>query len=862
MKRWFWATALAAVACDKPSPQINIVFPDEASKALTTGIVVTAVEPLVTVSDIGEERQVVKCGELGVFRPTARFSRDGSDVAGLEHVLLNRGEYRKYPLDGPWSLDIPKLKSSTDSNPWRAVLVHFEARGAAHPYERKLGVPDDKTLLEACFCMRLDEEATHPDAALDGAVKAACPGSSTFAATALEVAFKSVAPPEFRLEPHGIEAITTGGQQVLVAEPGVNVVTTRCSEGGEPGKCFNCSEVCKELDDLKNVPIQIEVIDGPTGTKPSGEGVILTDKSGRVVPYVDVGPCENEEFTVRASVVGRATEHVDVKVRCVPRIAFSPADELAELDLEIRGVTSVPGARRSAGGFEPSRLAVISATEDEAAVVRLYEGSSGRLSALDSELRFEGEKARGVFGFYYTMGQGPEDRDHPFLAVATTSRDQVVLRLYRHTDDSFEPLELVQTSSQACPVCACNQQREFSTGNPVCTDMVGCSSCYTPCDCKVTLGASNLIGMTANDLNGDGLADLAVAADSDVTMTVFYSSPSSPDQPPPLEDSCKCSQLGKVLETYDLVQLGGPNEGAQAPSIDLIMGDGTGAFARYSKQLRPEGPSCRTDADCSSGRECWHKCADLKLCSRECPPDEGRCVRRCTLAGPSCPDALEPTCTATSAVEANATEGFCAGSPLGCGQPASVWRLINIHHVTRGHFNDGPLEDAVAVGAGSPVPGFEGTGQIRILFGDNLDLTTIDSQAPKVRAQSHVELVPRPSAAEGQPPQGPRSAEVADFNGDGNDDLAVIYYNTEEVRIWLGGRNRGPGELDQEIRLNECGKDNCPSSERCFPYDHFVSGDMDGDGLDDLVVVCTSDAGAGGMREYTLRWFSSARVVE
>ncbi|MBI2373243.1 MAG: VCBS repeat-containing protein [Deltaproteobacteria bacterium] len=855
MRRVAWAFVLGGLACEEPSPQIDIVFPDTASQGLTTSIVVTAVEPLVTVTEVGEERRVVECGQLGVFPPTARYSRDGSDVAGLEHVLLNRGEYRKYPLEGPWSLDIPKLKSSTDSNPWRAVMVHFEARGSAHPYERGLGVPDEKTLLEGCFCMRLDENASHSDAALDGSVKAACPAASTFFEAPLEVQFKAVAPSMFRLAPYGIDSIATGGEQTLIAEPGVKVTTTRCSEGGEPGKCFNCSEVCKELDDLKNVPIHVQVLEGPEGTKPAGVGVVLTDKAGRIVPEVEVGVCNEETFTVRASIVGRPEEHVDMEVRCVPKVAFGNSAEYEETGEEIKGITSLPGDALGGGSFDRAKLAVLSSTAEDA-IVTLYTGRSSSLDPIAKQT-FPGERARGIFGFYYVVGRTAAERDKPLLAVATTGRAPgVILRLYRF-DSASEDLELVQTSSRACSVCACNQQRDFNDATPVCSN-AACTNCYEPCDCSVSLGASNLIGMTANDLNGDGLADLGVAADSDVTLTVYYSSPSSPNEPPPLEATCKCAQLGKVLETYDLVQLGGPNE--TTASMDLIMGDGTGAFARYSKVVRPDGPSCQTDDDCSGGRECWHKCSREGLCSEQCPEDDGRCVRRCTIQGAACPDALEPTCTATTGI-AGESVGYCAGTPLGCGQPASVWRLINIHHVTRGRFTDGELEDAVAVGAGSPVPGFEGTGQIRILFGANVDLTTIDSQAPAIRERSHVELVPRPSQKQGGPPQGPRSAEVADFNGDGFDDLAVIYYNTEEVRIWLGGQSRGPGELDQEIRLNECGE-NCPSSERCFPYDRFVATDMNGDGLDDIVVVCTSDAPTGGSRQFRLRWFDASRAVE
>ncbi|MCC7386873.1 MAG: VCBS repeat-containing protein, partial [Deltaproteobacteria bacterium] len=183
--------------------------------------------------------------------------------------------------------------------------------------------------------------------------------------------------------------------------------------------------------------------------------------------------------------------------------------------------------------------------------------------------------------------------------------------------------------------------------------------------------------------------------------------------------------------------------------------------------------------------------------------------------------------------------GYCGGPAMGCSQPRSVWRLVTIHDVTKGRLTGGRYQDAIAVGAGSPVPGFTGSGLVRVMFGSDTDLTQLDSLPAAVRNAAQVDLFARHVPVE---PSGPRSAEVADFNGDGIDDLAVLYTGTEEVRVWLGGRNKGPGEIQGRVALNKCGMA-CTAEKRCLPHPSFAVADLDRDGRSEILVICVPETG-------------------
>ncbi|MCC7381742.1 MAG: VCBS repeat-containing protein, partial [Deltaproteobacteria bacterium] len=183
--------------------------------------------------------------------------------------------------------------------------------------------------------------------------------------------------------------------------------------------------------------------------------------------------------------------------------------------------------------------------------------------------------------------------------------------------------------------------------------------------------------------------------------------------------------------------------------------------------------------------------------------------------------------------------GYCGGPAMGCSQPRSVWRLVTIHDVTKGRLTGGRYQDAIAIGAGSVVRGLTAGGLVRVLFGSDTDLTKLDSLPAAVRNAAQVDLFARPLPVE---PSGPSSAEVADFNADGVDDLAVLFTGTEEVRLWLGGRNKGPGEIEGRVALNKCGMA-CTGDQRCLPHPKFTVADLDHDGRSEVFVICVPETG-------------------
>jgi hypothetical protein len=198
------------------------------------------------------------------------------------------------------------------------------------------------------------------------------------------------------------------------------------------------------------------------------------------------------------------------------------------------------------------------------------------------------------------------------------------------------------------------------------------------------------------------------------------------------------------------------------------------------------------------------------------------------------------------------------GPVLTCGQSNRFGELVPVRDVSRGRFacdpdrgrpGCAPYDDVVVVSAKALGGGtFDDPGTIRVIFGGPNDLSTAAGGA----RLSGVEAELRPLTFLGRSePKDPRSGEVADFNGDGFDDLAVLYgASSEEVHVWLGAANRGLGEVAEGIILEECANSDIPGTT-CTPLRRFATPDLDGDGRAEVVVVC--DPSSPSAR---LRWFS------
>jgi hypothetical protein len=455
-----------------------------------------------------------------------------------------------------------------------------------------------------------------------------------------------------------------------------------------------------------------------------------------------------------------------------------------------------------------------------------------------------GENPRAILGFWAKDGGDPSTRSDPRLAVVTTTKSGgrvVPLVRVLHYDAMSQSLIVDQAITGDCPSCACSEPPSCDACMP------SADTVTTPCGLSSGLRSDTLFTLAAGDVDGDGFTDLAFTVDQVATTYLGIGRGATK-----LLGGCSCAKYGKALDVFNLIRIGGPGVVMSDPSLlketSVVVGDLTGAYIGYPGGPVIDGPSCSGPMDqCPMGTVCTKHCGPDQMTGKQ--PSMWRCLQPCD------PSRMGMDCTAsplkTVCMPLTSTAAYCAGPKLQCAEPPTVWPFVNVHHVAKGKFGDGTFEDAIAVGSGSPVPGVEGQGELRIIFGDRLDLdqTKLMQQPADVIARSALDLVPRPFAGR-MPPQKPRWVEVGDFNGDSFDDLAVMFAGTSEIHLWLGGGNRGAGEIDQGAVL-DC-QSNC-AAQRCTTFEQFAVGDFDGDHKSEVVGVCKPET--DGMGKPTLRWY-------
>lgn len=770
------STALGA-GCNAVREEVTIFFPTQSSLDITSVVTFTAFEPIIVRPD-AEAPEFVSCNDVGVFPPTRIVDPENiATFPNLGEVLRDR-EPQSYPFESDWSVDFPELEEGDPNNPWGAVMIYIEARGDALAPPDQGGSQISATLLSGCYCVR-SFDATHADTALDQAVKAACPllGGEDGTKPERRVDLQPVAAPEFNLSACTVQSLTAPRNQAVSPGPVVCVDTVRCDDAPLAQNCFKCQQPCDQLDEMQNVPVMFS-IDQPGGASEPKMQVVLTDEAGRARGALSVDDCATP-VAVTAEIVGRGGTPVRFDINCVdPVTQFScGGEERLLLGRDAQNMALLPHA-----GDGKDYVAVLQDDGQKAYLTVVNPTVPGTADLIRAE--FDGEVGRAVYGFYYDTAAG----QRPVLAVATSLNETLKVYLYEWDGQNLSDPPVVLTED--CAEWLCGSLDPCDPANPSCEMDEECAPGLGRCmmiprtqtgertddHCRQKVDFQTEVSMSSTDVDGDGLADLAVATNSAVPVTTYYSARAG-GSGLYVPQGCACARFTQAPSAFELINFSGAPQSAP----DLVVGAPGGAFVKYAQDL-------------SDGE-----------------------------------------------------------SVLACGQPCRFGDLVPVRDVAKGYFQCNPRvgscpsEDVVIVAAKSLGGGsFDDPGTIRIIYGASVNLCS-DEEILDVTG-SNVELTPRKISEQGEP-RDPRTAQVADFNDDGHDDLAVLFGASDEVHIWLGASNRGLGEVEAGIVLSRC-ELAATQGEKCNPLRDFALPDFDADGKAEVAVVCEQGA------EARLRWYA------
>lgn len=783
---------LLIAGCGAPGLSVELSFPDEASRAETNLMRITAVEPFF--AGASAKRTLLECGQLSVFAPYAVVNRQAADLPALR-VLENRRS-EPFPFRAPWSLSLQGIPTTMASNPWGATMVHFEAQQGESPH----------TILEGCFCFRQTDAPEGVDAELDQAVHASCPRIDGFPEEKASVALHAVVRPDFRLSACGPTEVTATDASLSVLGTRLCLAPERACPPGE--RCPNCTDSsCAHAAIL----LRLEAADG-TSTLP--ERVIYTDQAGTAAPELEIADCQSPP-ALSAEILGRPDTRIAFSIRCAPPIDL-PAAASAETALGLRtalvGLTVIPGVVDASGqALSPARIAALY-TAAGSATLEVFAFGTGGLSSVARRSWAE-TLAHAARGYHQRRGPLPSDQTEPRLAIVTSSASA-------KGRPRVNVFELVGASGAArlVPLASTDDARSHPRAEAFCP-VFGCVSgvcqgdpCRSPID--LTIGKTTLIDA---DLNGDGQSDLLLANSHQSQLVGFY----SPTGPALLE-RCRCFGLGASFQDLVALELGGE---ARAVQPDLVMSGLNTAFVRYASQPSLDGPGCDALHACAGGLDCWSPCGEVGAEMS----GAGRCLQRCQRgsSGACSNSPLATTCTATTP---SLPTGYCASLGYDCSLPQGLGGLLfTTTAVGKRRSNRAGLEDAVLVGSQEQRP------FVHILRGGPEDI-----RGPE--GDNIIRLWARPTTATTAAPSSPRALAVGDLNGDRQDDLAVLYSSPPELRVWLGSANTVPGELGRakgvdtsRVRLGRA------RGASCQPLEALVAADLDGDGRGELITACVSD---------------------
>lgn len=199
--------------------------------------------------------------------------------------------------------------------------------------------------------------------------------------------------------------------------------------------------------------------------------------------------------------------------------------------------------------------------------------------------------------------------------------------------------------------------------------------------------------------------------------------------------------------------------------------------------------------------------------------------------------------------------GYGAAAMCSAAPPPRLWRAAS-EVLGRARVSRADVDDALVMESNDPPPGTDyASGTVRLVFGGDRDLTQLRLQSPALWEPATLLLDAGWPSVSADGVELRPEVHAGDFNGDGALDLLTNAFDLRQgdVRIWLGGlrrgvmeqRESGPGELPFAVRV-------CSG----LRYEGLLAGDMDADGVSDVVALCSRT----NLRGTTLVWYrGSAR---